>query len=67
MFVQEIGNIIRKLRDAGSTMLLVEQNIALALSVADRFYILREGAIVNSGLVAELDRDPSELARTYYL
>jgi branched-chain amino acid transport system ATP-binding protein len=67
MFVQEIGNIIRKLRDAGSTMLLVEQNIALALSVADRFYILREGAIVNAGLVAGLDRDPSELARTYYL
>jgi branched-chain amino acid transport system ATP-binding protein len=67
LFVQEIANIIRKLREGGSTMLLVEQNIAMALGVADRFYILREGHIVSSGKVAELDRDPAELARTYYL
>lgn len=67
LFVQEIGNIIRQLKDEGSTMLLVEQNIALALSVADRFYIMRAGSIVHSGLASELGDDVSELARRYYL
>jgi branched-chain amino acid transport system ATP-binding protein len=42
-FVEEIGNIVNALKRQGRTMLLVEQNLALAAAVADRFYILRDG------------------------
>lgn len=66
-FVAEIGRIMRILKEVGSTMLLVEQNMSLALSVADRFYILRDGVIVHRGDSAELGSDYTELAKRYYL
>jgi len=66
-FVQEIGRIMQTLKGAGTTMLLVEQNIGLAMSVADRFYILRDGRIVHAGLSSELSTDYSALAHEYYL
>ena len=66
-FVQEIGNIVNALKQAGSTMLLVEQNMALALGVADRFYILRNGSIVHRGGAAELGSNYAALATEYYL
>jgi branched-chain amino acid transport system ATP-binding protein len=66
-FVQEIGRIMQMLKERGSTMLIVEQNIALALGVADRFYMLRDGAVVRTGAPAELGSDYSALARSYYL
>ncbi len=66
-FVAEIGRIMGLLKEAGSTMLLVEQNMSLALSVADRFYILRDGAIVHQGQSQELGSDFTELAKRYYL
>ena len=66
-FVQEIGRIMRTLKEKGATMLIVEQNIALALRVADRFYILRDGEVVRSGVPAELGANYAEVARSYYL
>jgi branched-chain amino acid transport system ATP-binding protein len=66
-FVQEIAHIIAMLKKNGTTMLLVEQNIALAMSVADRIYILREGNVVWSGRIADMTTDLKELARKYYL
>jgi len=66
-FVQEIGRIIRVLKESGATMLLVEQNMAMALSVADRFYILRDGCVVHQGASGELGSDLADLARRYYL
>lgn len=66
-FVQEIARIMRALKDKGSTMLIVEQNIALALGVANRFYIMRDGEIVRTGVPAELGTDYADLARSYYL
>ena len=66
-FVQEIGRIIRILKESGSTMLLVEQNMALALSVASRFYILRDGRVVHQGASAELGSNFADLAQRYYL
>ena len=66
-FVQEIGNIINALKQQGRTMLLVEQNLALAAAVADRFYILRDGETVASGDGAALRQDRAHFARTYYL
>ncbi|MEV0165899.1 ABC transporter ATP-binding protein [Nonomuraea fuscirosea] len=52
LFVQRIGEILREVREAGTTVLLVEQNVHFAASVADRHYLLAEGRIVES-----LDRD----------
>lgn len=66
-FVEEIGNIINALKRQGRTMLLVEQNLALAAVVADRFYILRDGETVDSGDAAALRQDRRHFARTYYL
>jgi branched-chain amino acid transport system ATP-binding protein len=66
-FVEEIGNIVNALKRQGRTMLLVEQNLALAAAVADRFYILRDGETVASGDAAALRQDRRHFARTYYL
>ncbi len=66
-FVDEIGRIMRLLKEERATMLLVEQNIALAMSVADRFYIMRAGEIAESGRTAELAASYKALAQTYYL
>ena len=66
-FVEEIGNIVNALKRQGRTMLLVEQNLALAAAVADRFYILRNGETVDSGDAAALRQDRRHFARTYYL
>ena len=52
LFVQRIGEILREVRAAGTTVLLVEQNVHFAASVADRHYLLAEGRIVEA-----LDRD----------
>ena len=54
--VQEIGDIIRKLnREAGLTVLLVEQKLPFARKVADRFCILDRGRQVASGAMEQLD------------
>jgi branched-chain amino acid transport system ATP-binding protein len=66
-FVAEIGSILEALKQRGTTMLLVEQNLALAMRVAGRFYILRAGEIVKSGDIGELKENHRQLAHTYYL
>ena len=45
-FVREIGAIMAALKQRGITMMIVEQNIRLALAVADRLLILRDGRVV---------------------
>lgn len=67
LFVREIGRIMGTLKEGGTTMFIVEQNIALALSVADRYYMLRGGELVRSGVPAELGTDYTDVARSYYL
>ncbi|MYZ46256.1 ABC transporter ATP-binding protein [Propylenella binzhouense] len=66
-FVQEIANIMNVLKAEGATMLIVEQNIAMALGAADRFYVIRSGTIARSGDVSELGDDHKALAREFYL
>ena len=46
--VREVGNVIRELKREGLSILLVEQNLPLALSVADRVHILSRGQIAHS-------------------
>ncbi|TDD87488.1 ABC transporter ATP-binding protein [Actinomadura darangshiensis] len=48
LIVQRIGEILREVRAAGVTVLLIEQNVHFAASVADRHYLLAEGRIVES-------------------
>lgn len=54
LIVAEIGRIISKLRQQGLSILMVEQNLALALEVADRIYVMNKGRIVFEGEPAEL-------------
>ena len=54
LLVEQIFEIVLKLNQAGTTILLVEQNAQMALQVADRAYVLESGAITLSGLGHEL-------------
>ena len=59
ILVEQIFDIIRDLHQAGTTILLVEQNAQAALSVADRGYVLETGRIVTSGTGKELLASPA--------
>ncbi|MBQ6514564.1 MAG: ATP-binding cassette domain-containing protein, partial [Clostridia bacterium] len=54
ILVDQIFGIIQELHDSGVTILLVEQNAQMALSVADRAYVLETGRISMSGNAADL-------------
>ena len=54
LLVREVGRVIGELKRSGLSILLVEQNLALAFSVADRVHVLSRGQIVHSGRPAEL-------------
>lgn len=54
IFVQEIFNIIKKINEEGTTVLLVEQNARMALSIADYAYVLETGTISLEGKGADL-------------
>ena len=57
--VQEIAAIVKRLRDEeGKTILLVEQNIHIALSIADYGYVIENGRVVLEGEPAELQENP---------
>ncbi|MFP3868423.1 MAG: ABC transporter ATP-binding protein [Desulfobacteraceae bacterium] len=55
---------LRRLKSAGLTMLLVEQNVAMALAVSDYAYVLSQGRICLAGPAAELSQN-KEIQRTY--
>ena len=57
LLVREVGRAIGELKRAGLSILLVEQNLPLALSVADRVHILSRGQIVHTCSPAELSAD----------
>lgn len=56
--VDDMFDIIARVRDDGAAVLLVEQNVVKALSVADRAYVLEQGRIVATGLPHELMKQP---------
>lgn len=58
LIVRQIFDTIDALRSSGVTILLVEQNAALALAHSDRAYVLDAGSLVMSGPAAELAGDP---------
>ncbi len=59
ILVQQIFDIIKELHEAGTTILLVEQNAEMALRIADRAYVLELGRITLSGTGAELAQSDS--------
>jgi len=65
LLVREVGRVIAELKRSGLSILLVEQNLALALSVADRVHVLSRGQIVHTGTPAELMRNDD--VKTRYL
>ncbi len=65
LLVKEIFNIIKEINAGGTTILLVEQNANMALSIADKAYVLETGRITLSGTAQELAS--SEEVRKAYL
>lgn len=65
ILVQTIFEIIQEINNDGTTVLLVEQNAHMALSIADRGYVIETGKVVISGTSKELQE--SELVREAYL
>jgi branched-chain amino acid transport system ATP-binding protein len=63
LIVAQIGDIMRRLRDHGHAILLVEQNLSLALAVADEVHVLSAGRTVYRGTAGELAGDHEVLTR----
>src|SRR5229473_4712842 len=57
--VDRVMEIVKAINQDGTAVLLVEQDVVLALEIADRGYVLENGRIVMSGPAAELRRDPA--------
>lgn len=64
IFIKEIFNIIQEIKEQGTTVLLIEQNAKMALSIADRGYVLETGKVVLSGTGQEL-LDSDEVKKAY--
>jgi branched-chain amino acid transport system ATP-binding protein len=63
LLVEEMFTLIRRLHADGLTIMLVEQNVAQSLEVADRAHVLENGMITLSGAAQDIAADP-ELRRS---
>jgi branched-chain amino acid transport system ATP-binding protein len=61
VIIQQIGRTIRALKQEGFTILLVEQNFRFASTVADRYFIMEHGRIVEGFINSELDANVEKL------
>ncbi len=59
--IQQIGRTIHKLKEQGFTLLLVEQNFRFASTVADRYYVMEHGEIIDAFTIAELESKRDKL------
>ncbi|HTM72703.1 MAG TPA: ABC transporter ATP-binding protein [Pseudolabrys sp.] len=57
LIVREVMKVVHRMREEGLSVLLIEQNAPLCLSIADRAYILDDGKVVYAGKAAELAKD----------
>lgn len=64
VIVEQLTEVLATIRNEGVTILLVEQDVNLALSIADRGYVMETGRIVHSGAASALIDDP-EVRRAY--
>ena len=63
VIVQQIGEIIRNLRQRGFTILLVEQNFRFAATVADRHFVVENGRVIDSLTAAEVSTRQTHIQR----
>lgn len=61
VIVQQIGRTIERLRQKGFTILLVEQNLRFATSVADRFCVVEHGKVIDTLTKADIDANADKL------
>ncbi len=61
VIIQQIGKTIRALKQQGFTILLVEQNFRFASTVADRYYVMEHGRVIDQFANAELDANVGKL------
>jgi branched-chain amino acid transport system ATP-binding protein len=61
VIIQQIGQTIKRLKGEGFTILLVEQNFRFAATVADRYYIVEHGKIIDGFANAELQANMDKL------
>jgi branched-chain amino acid transport system ATP-binding protein len=61
LIVQEVFRIVAQMRSEGISVLLVEQNVRIALEIADDAYVLENGQIVYTGKAAELGADEERI------
>jgi branched-chain amino acid transport system ATP-binding protein len=61
VIIQHIGKTIRTLKEQGFTILLVEQNFRFASTVADRYYVMEHGRIIDQFANSELDANVEKL------
>jgi branched-chain amino acid transport system ATP-binding protein len=64
VLVYQLFMTLKQLKEAGLTILIVEQNVHLALAVSDYAYVIAEGRLFTEGLPAELEKKP-EIRRAY--
>jgi branched-chain amino acid transport system ATP-binding protein len=61
VIVKKIGEVIHQLKERGFTVLLVEQNFHFAATVADRFYVMEHGRVIDEIARADLDANMEKL------
>jgi branched-chain amino acid transport system ATP-binding protein len=64
MVIENISQVIQQLKESGLSILLAEQNLPLALSVADYVYVLAKGAVVFESTPEELENN-EEVQKEY--
>jgi branched-chain amino acid transport system ATP-binding protein len=64
VIVQALGRAIRMLRERGFTIVMVEQNFRFAAPLADRFYVIEHGAVVEEFSASQLD-SKAEMLKDY--
>jgi branched-chain amino acid transport system ATP-binding protein len=63
LIARNVEDVVRRIREEGNTILLVEQNAQVAMSLSDRGYVLSNGRVVTSGAIAELRADTAAMQR----
>jgi len=63
LIARNVEDVVRRIREEGHTVLLVEQNAEVAMSLSDRGYILSNGCVMASGKIAELRADTAAMQR----
>jgi branched-chain amino acid transport system permease protein len=60
--LQSLGSVLRKLRDEGATVVLIEHNVTFVMDIADTVYVMELGSIIACGPPAEVRRDEAVIA-----